>query len=44
LRKIFAAAAASPKFCQRFFQELTHVMGLAGRLRENQRGLRRLGR
>lgn len=35
LSQVLAAAAASSKFCQRFSQELTHVVGLAGGLGED---------
>ena len=43
MREVFAAAAASTELGQSFFQELAHVVRLAGGLGEDQRGLRRVG-
>src|SRR5258708_32720804 len=43
LREIFAAAPASAQLGHGLFEQRPHVVGLAGGLGEDQRGLRRLG-
>jgi len=43
LGQVFAAAAASAEWGESLFQERAHVVGLAGRLSEDERGLGRVG-
>lgn len=41
--EVLAAAAASAEWGESLFQERAHVVGLAGRLSEDKRGLGRIG-